>query len=54
MLSLFGKVRRIRTWKQAALSITVVWALTFSTIVYQQQSVLIRVLLPSIPTTPTS
>jgi hypothetical protein len=42
------RVWRIRTWKQAAITTTVVWSLVVAAITYQQQGVLVRVLLPPV------
>jgi len=39
---------RIRTWKQATITVLVVWAFVVGAIAYQQQTVLVRALLPPV------
>jgi hypothetical protein len=40
------RVERIRTWKQATLTIMVTWALVVSVVALEQQSILMRALFP--------
>jgi len=42
------RVWRIRTWKQATITVLVVWAFVVGAIAYQQQTVLVRAMLPPV------